>query len=200
MKRVLWKLALLGAALAAVGSNARADTVITFDDLTGNGQLADGYGGVTWHNDWTYYDTPQGQYTPESGSERVYNSSNTGTRLQDSPFSFSAPVVFDGAYFAGYDVTNVSFELYLGGSLVATSASLSPSGTPAFLASGYSGLVDTVVVHDSNLFGGIYDYYVMDNVTYSTVTTPEPSTVIISLFGGLGMVGFAWRRRKSAIA
>ena len=63
------------------------------------------------------------------------------------------------AYFAGY--ASVDFNLYYQNNLVWTSATLATSGTPTFLASGYSGPVDTVGVYAT-----ANDFYVMDNATY----------------------------------
>ena len=53
---------------------------------------------------------------------------------------------FQGAWFAGYDDVDVTFKLYEHGALVATSATLDTSATPTWLASGYTGLVDEVIV------------------------------------------------------
>jgi hypothetical protein len=180
----------------ALSSPARAD-VITFEDLSGDGQLADGYHGITWNSQWAYYSDPQSPYNPHSGSERVYNLEPNGTRPRDASFSFGAPVVFDGAWFAGFSFTSVSFQLYLGGNLVATSGSINPTDTPAFLASGYNGLVDTVTVDDNDP-NQVYDFYVMDDVTFhGGVATPEPASLTLLGLGALGMVGYRLRRRQA---
>ena len=42
--------------MALVGSNTVAGaTVVTFDDLTGHGQLPNGYAGIIWNDQWHYY-------------------------------------------------------------------------------------------------------------------------------------------------
>ena len=182
---------LLGAAaLACTALTAgAATTVVDFDDLTGSGQVADGYGGITWGGNWSFYDNAQSPYNPASGAERVYN-------YADRNFSFDAPVVFGGAAFAGYGtaygLSLVSFDLYYQGQLVATSGQLDDSGTPTFLSSGYNGLVDSVHVNGS---GG---YFVMDDVTYSTAAAvPEPQNVALML-AGLALVGGMARRARKA--
>ncbi len=181
-KFVLLFVALL---LATVSAKAGSKTVVTFDDLTGSGLVPDGYGGINWNGNWNYYGDFQPPYTPESAPNRVYDLSNDG-----NSFHFVTPQVFDGAYFSGFSYATVTFELFNGATLVATSGTLAPSSTPTFLASGYSGLVTSVDVFSPNP-----DFFVMDNVTYGvgSSTTPEPSTLLLF---GTSLLGLAPFRRK----
>jgi len=182
------------AALACTALSASATTtVVNFDDLQGDGQVANGYGGINWQNNWMYYSDSQDPYNPASGAERIYVNYSTN----QSWFSFDNAVVFDGAAVAGvptgwgYGTGFVSFSLYYQGNLVSTSAQIDPSQTPTFLSSGYSGLVDSVHVNGSN------DYYVLDDVTYSTAAVPEPENVALML-AGLALVGGMARRARKA--
>jgi hypothetical protein len=183
----------LGAAICAAvvsfacGANA---TVVTFDDLTGLGVVADGYAGITWNGDWNYYDLVQPPYNPASPLTRVFDTKSTAV------FNFSAPVSFDGADFAGASFASVEFQLYLAGNLVGTSGSLTTSDTPTFLASGYGGLVDEVRVVSPSP-----DYFVMDNVTYNPdpAVVPEPVSWAMMLLGFFGLGAGLRARRKVAL-
>jgi hypothetical protein len=184
-KFVLLVVALL---LATVTAKAGSKTVVTFDDLTGQGLVPNGYGGINWNGNWSYYGFSQPPYTPESSPNRIYDNVDGG-----NSFNFVKPQVFDGAYLSGYSFATVTFELFNGATLVATSGTLDPSATPTFLASGYSGMVTSVdVVSPSGDF-------VMDNVTYGTGTsaTPEPSTFLLFGTGLLGSLGMLRRKLAS---
>jgi hypothetical protein len=193
MKRFIGALA----AMTLLAGAGRAGIIdVNFDNLSGSGQVPNGYGGINWGGAWDYYGSPQSPYNPQSGPNRVYTdpgSVSVGQPGEDT-FSFANPVVFKGAYFAGYSFADLKFNLYYHNALVFTSTDLPPSATPTFLASGYSGLVDKVGV-----FSQSNDYYVMDDVTYQQVQragAPEPASLALLGAGALGLAGAAWRRRR----
>ncbi len=170
--------------ISLIATSAMANTtVVNFDDLSGAGTLANGYGGINWNSNFSYYDYAQFPYTPASGLERAY-----AINYGNPTFSFATPVAFDGMDFAGYDIFGpVAYEMYLGASLVATSGPLLESSTPTWLGSGYSGQVDSV-----KLIGNPF-YSVMDNVTYRGSAVPGPAAVL-PMLGGL--IAIARKRRK----
>lgn len=167
---------------------------VTFDDLTGDGALISGYGGIDWKDQWSHYDDVQEPYNPSSGTQRIYNA----LLQQDAAFSFiGGPVTFNGAHVSGFDAVSVRFDMYLGGVLQASSAVLSPTSTPTFLSSGYSGLVDEVRVHGTEL-SGIYNYYVLDDVSFDSAVAPvpEPASLAVWGIGAFGAMFTARRRRQ----
>lgn len=184
-------------ALLAPLASAAVSTVLTFDDLGDYGQMPSNYGGLDWSaGGWWYYTVDNEPYTPASGTGRVtldwYESGDAAAAVASTAVGFAAPVVFDGAYFAGLSGAKVSFDLYLDGSKVWSSATLDPSAVPTFLASGYAGLVDKVVVNGPALYA-----VVMDDFSF-TAAVPEPGSVPLML-AGLAGVGLIVRRRAMAV-
>jgi hypothetical protein len=183
----------LAAAVSVALAAPAAATVLTFDDIGPAAAVPSNYGGLDWSaGAWSFYGQPQPPYTPHSAPFFAY----TGQGIPDASTAirFPTPATFKGAWFAGYDVATVTFQLYLGGSLVHTSATLSPSDTSTFLASGFSGVVDTVIV--SSPFQA---FYAMDDFTFEpgvVVGVPEPETSALMLVG-LGAIGWLARRRKA---
>jgi hypothetical protein len=119
----------------------------------------------------------------------AYVITNTNNQIYST-----TPFIFDGATFSGY--SGVTFQLWLGGQVVHTSGSLPDAlgvdpYLPTFLASGYAGQVDQVVVT------GVQGYYSMDDFTYhATATVPEPASYPMVLSGLAVVFLVAKRRRK----
>lgn len=163
-------------------------TVLNFDDLTDSGALPANYGGVSWNAGWTHYDTPQGGYPAFSEATRIYN-------LGALTFSLLSPGTIDGAYFAGLTpnsagIDTVQWSLYSNNVLVHTSGSISLSDTPTYLATGYSGTVDTALLIAPP------GYFVMDDLSFnSTSPVPEPTSAALFALGTAALAYAAQRKR-----
>jgi hypothetical protein len=158
-------------------------TVLDFEGLNGN--LPSTYGLVNWESgSWFVYDSEQPPYNPHSGTGRTYESSGDLT----PSWNFTQKVVFNGAYFSGYNYGTVQMDLYLNDTIVHSTGTFAPSDVSTFFATGYDGLVDKVVINTPEP-----DYWVMDDLTYNANTVPIPAAVW--LFGS-GLLGLFGVRRK----
>ena len=183
------------AALALVAAPASAaTTVVNFDNLTGFGTLADGYGGINWNQNFFYYDTPQNPYTASSPNTRIFSNYGLHPAGQQDQLIFNFPTLqkFIGLFAAGAGQGQVSYDLYKGGILVGSSASIVTNSTPTFLGNSYTGTVDEVRINGQNGFS------VFDDVTYASGAVPEPAAWALML-AGFGLVGGAMRRRQQSV-
>jgi hypothetical protein len=172
---------------------ARAE-VLTFDELTGQGTMPSPHQGtIVWEEGvWSFYDQVQPPYTAKSGSTRLFASPRDPTPSWD----FTTPVVYLGSWFAGYADATVRMDLYLGGLLKATTGTLSPAETPVFLATGYGGFVDRVVVTTPRP-----DFWVMDDLTFeraSPVAEPPSAWHLAVAFGALILLAGMTNDKESA--
>ena len=186
MNRLLPSLALAVAGLVA--APLASATVLDFDDITADGFVAANYGGLDWsHGDWFAFSGEQAPFTPHSGDVRV--ASGFGDADAATAIGLGGHMTFQGAWFSGFEDVAVTFKLYEHGQLVATSSTLSTSATPAWLACGYAGLVDEVVISSADQGG-----FVMDDVAF-TPAVPEPGSAALLAGGLLALVAAARRRR-----
>jgi hypothetical protein len=185
MKRLLSHLAL---ALAGAAATPFASaTVLNFDTITADDFVSPNYGGLDWSaGDWFAFTEDEAPYTAHSGAVRVisgFGDSDTATAI-----GLGSGATFQGAWFAGLEGATVTFQLYDQGALVATSATLDPSATPAWLASGYAGEVDKVIVSSPG-----QGSFAMDDFTFAPAV-PEPGSTTL-MFGGLLALAAVARRR-----
>jgi len=170
----------VSAAIALCAPFAQA-AVLDFDDIVGPNEYAAvpaNYGGLDWSGAGLNVFTGDWPFTPHSGHGQA-----TTDWIDGGPFAstirFLAPTVFNGAWFSGYEDASVSFDLYLGGQLVASSALLQLSATSSFLDAGWSSAIDAVVVRT-----GAQGSYAMDDFTFvDPAEVPEPGSLALMLAG-----------------
>jgi hypothetical protein len=187
-----------------LGVHAMASAaVLNFDDLPSGAQFftAD-YQGFSFGTNnlattaWFHTDESSPFYAAVSGSIYIatdVNVHNGGLLEPTQAIRSAVDFVFDGAFFTGFDT--VSYELYLDGTLVHSSAQSAPlSNRPLFVASGYAGLIDAVVVRGSQGF------FALDDFTYNShLSVPEPGTLALALLGGLAGATVARRRAQPKV-
>jgi hypothetical protein len=153
------------------------------------------YGGLDWSaSGWfAYNDVDLPAYAPHSGDFRLVAPFDDPGAAADAQtaIGFDTAATFQGAWFSGLGGASITFDLFYQGVQVGTSATLDPGATPAFLASGYAGLVDRVLVSSAGPGS-----YTMDDFGFSVAApVPEPETYALML-AGLGVLGAVACRRK----
>ena len=175
-----------------------AATTLTFEDQPdsfGAGLFPTTYAGVTW-TDWLHYAPYEANGYDPDGANAIY-AAKDGAKFSfsDRVFegaSFSYPYLYNGFYSG----SQVFFELYLDGVAVHTSGILN-SDQLSFLSSGYSGLVDEVIVR--NVGGGAMtgggSAWIMDNVTFNGASSVPDTGSTFSLLGA-SLAAVALLRRR----
>jgi hypothetical protein len=169
---------------------ARA-SVLTFDDLPGESQIPNGYGGFNWGNVW--YEKPS---TPFSG---LHNGVVSGTDIAynagGDPAYISGPLFnFEGAYLTGAwsDGLNVTVKGILGGQEIYSETVVINTDAPTWFDFEYSGITNLEFIsfggthHDG--YPGEGTVFAIDN--YTTTIVPEPSAFCLLAIATIFCGGF----------
>lgn len=181
---------LLVAALSALSLEASAATSFGFEDITVPahtvGYIPAGYAGATFEG-FILRRTIELQYTGLNSNDV---SDILAVAVEAMPtISFAAPTAFDGAFLINPGGT-ISYELFLGGALKATSAAIGVNAS--FSSSGYAGAIDKIVFHQASGHN-----FSLDDVMLSpAAAVPEPQTYAL-LLTGLLMLGRVAHRRTA---
>jgi hypothetical protein len=184
----------VAAAIGCIGTASHAN-VLTFEELpaglfffTSNYQSFKFGTNRASDNAWFFTSLSDADYQPSSGRTFVatdFQLYKGGLWDDTQPITSTIDFRFDGAWFTGNN--QVRYKLFNDGQLVHTSADsevLNP--TPQWVASGYAGFIDSVVVV------GRQGFYAMDDFT----ATPVPEASSVAMFAaGLLTLGALMRRR-----
>ena len=197
MRRLL--AVLIAVVLTLGGATVVPATTLTFDDLPGTvaGQnhpaVPNGYGGLNWTKfqvlDGTD-STPGGYHNGVVSPKMViFNPGGEPAAVSDSPFTFNS------AYFTSalYDGLHIRADASLSGSLVYSKEFVVDTTGPTLETFNWSG-IDKVLFTS---FGPTATHFALDNFTFNE-PVPEPSTFVLLSMGAVGLLGYAWRRRKRA--
>lgn len=169
---------------AAVMASAQA-TVVTFDDVSIDDWSGSTYGSYGGASSWV------GGHLL-SRDNAIFGTWGQFLRGLEIAVTFDSPIVFDGTQYVGEGTLGFSsYQLYYEGDLVYEGPALGGAGhsyVNIWLASGYSGPVDKVVLM------GMYDGIEINNFTYHAAPVPEPESMAM-LLSGLGLMGMIARRR-----
>ncbi|MEP7099550.1 MAG: PEP-CTERM sorting domain-containing protein [Burkholderiales bacterium] len=201
---------LLATAFAIAAATSVSAQVINFDNLTG-GPIGGGdvvtnqYAGlgVTFLDTYAggaHANNTLGAFIPGSSSPNVLwtdqgGGASTGQYLQ---ISFASAVGNVSALFGTSLGADITMAAYSGATLL-DSVTLIGSIITGDVRSGLIGLTDTGItsVRLYSHSGNSSFNFSIDNLNWQAAAVPEPSTYAM-LFAGLGVVGWATRRRQHA--
>jgi hypothetical protein len=201
MKRLTLGLLGMAAFLAISATAAKADTTITFDDISDNGNgtlITNGYNGLDWNN---FYVLNAVDFASNVGANGYTNGIVSSPNVAYNGYGNEASITsgsaftFDSAYFnaAWSNGLSITVNGLLNGNLAETSTFVVNTAGPATLETfNWSGINEL----DFTSSGGNGTQFAMDNLTVTT--TPEPPSLIFLGSGLLAMMGFLKFGRRMA--
>lgn len=202
LNRLILTTLLGGVALMGASTAARAAT-LTFDDLSGQGQLGS-YGGLNWTNMW-HLDSSQPVYAGSgyrngtvSGNQVVYNAWANAASVSQGTFTFNSTYLTA----AWTDNLSIRVQGFLGAATLYDQTVVVNHTGPTLFTFNFVGIDN--LRFDS--FGGAHvpglngagNHFAMDNFTFNEAVAapvPEPATMVLL---GSGLAGLILRRRRQA--
>lgn len=176
--------------------------VLTFEGLTLDSQISDGYGGFTWNNMYVLSGTNyvnSGYYNGVISPNNVAYNAYAQTAYVTSVVDFD----FNGAYFTGAwnDGLNINVLGFNNGIQLYDSTIIVSAFTSMFYNLSFQGVDELRFTSfggtDVPNFSGDGAHFAMDNFTYNDVSAvPEPSTVLLL---GAGLLGAAMVGRRKRV-
>ena len=185
-------------AFAALSGAAHA-TTLTFDDLVGEQQIANGYAGLDWSN---FFVLPGTQDGPSGYENGTVSTPNVAYNAFGNPASISAdtsPFSLNSGYFtaAWNDGLTVSVVGQVGGvDTYSTSFEIDTQAAvlETFNWADLSSVTFTSFGGTNHGYNGTGPHFALDNLTVNvTGAVPEPATWAMML-AGFGMIGMAMRK------
>jgi hypothetical protein len=186
----------------AISANSEA-TVITFEELMDDTNLTgSGYYGLTWEHGNPGWGGRIGSWFIPSTWDYPIGNHNVINYWGSTQLGISFPirVNLSGAFFSAqgstpyFWTTGVRVHGYRDGEKVSITdwfrnIDESPDWFNISLIN-----IDRIVIESEPSFDSVAGWYGMDNLTYESAPVPEPSTLLLSIFGLIG-IG-CWKKLK----
>lgn len=195
----LTKILIANTLVVAMLPNMASAQTVTFDDGTASTAVGNFYSGLTfsantvWANNFSLAgSTPTLGIGSSAGSSYYFYGSNTPITLSFATLASSVSI--DAIDLGGNGMRIVGYDSW-GNSLGYSEAFGFNAGVGNYQTITFSAAGIASVAFYQPLFGTYGDGVVLDNLSYTVASVPEPETYAM-LLAGLGLLSFTAKRRK----